>query len=1271
MVSSVGPCQLSETTSERTNSEDADGGWKKVIRSKPGGKLRWRKDEELVPDKVPRKPRSLSPSRSGPQRRDEREKNVQGERERPEGHGKRQQKRKDGAKQQPRGEGLPGPEREEIPEQPAKLNEEDESLDKGVEGFIDKKTKLDIENKLTIDNERNSMNESMNIVKENNKRIEFYKDVSFSSKSNEERCEMKEKGNGKAGKFVFNMYMNNVRGLQSKIDTVTNILIENSIDVAVISESQCKGNKNLKIPNYVCYFRNRELRDKGGICIYVHEKLANGVMKLEQGLEHNEYFILKFENCEPNLIIICYYGVIEGQFNNDQIFAMQSDIFNVYKKYIEEGCDVLWCGDYNNHLPNTNGIKGNPDKPSPGGVNLMKFVEEENLEIVNGRDLSHTHIDRSDGVSRILDLVVTNAGKKVSDFEVDKNMSFTPYRLIKEKGGHYKRFSDHLGVKWKFTTNKNSEKTNKRVTWNYDRKNGNFKYEEYTNKEADRLEEEIRNSDDVEYLYELILKIVEEGKKVAYGKKTQTKSQQKRSSDSIIWKKRTREVEKAILGLGKKKVNDRIWEMRNVTSDKYSDRQFVGVKIPGSNEMTSNRDETFETTIEYNFGLLRKDDLEEESNEDRAVREAKEYAIKVAMESVGFEEDEELDFNDYERVIKKIKANNKNVYRDFIASGGKFKIAIFNFYQKCYKLEKMPECFYETELLRLYKGKGNRLELQKNRFIHLKPWGPKVYEKLLMTKMEEKLFNNTPECQVGGQKLGSTNEHLAAMITSMRRVELTRSKGAIIFMDIKACFDRVRLHDILFEAVQSGVVGRPLKNMFEYTNNLTIHMQGDDKAERVRKINNSTGQGTGFAPVGTSMVMPKTLEVKTDERNEKDREDMIGEVDGVKMYREFFVDDLSKNNITLREILLNCEVITDTLGELRLTAHPEKSGLLVYGELREEFKKEIEGDHPMVQGFKLGFMEQETYLGMIFSEMGATDSISRTLEVRKRKCLAKAADIKRKLEDERMMGVGWLAGAILIHSSVIMSTLTYGAAALTGMTPSQWDMCESIQRQCLIHILGISNKTTHQSLLYVLGLMPASDVIKKLQICFVNNLIHIKGKGQCLDTILKDYEAGGIKGLIGEVKDYCEDYGLGDVTKNYIHPKVIKETIERKVLDRQWLLDLKSKKPPLSIRRENRGGKFYSTLPKNKAKLMVCYETGELNFRRSRRQEALKKYGSYECLVPFCREDDSLEHVQKCPGYTARVKDGAGPYEFIEYLTELELERNKRFNRSLINFKTL
>ena len=66
----------------------------------------------------------------------------------------------------------------------------------------------------------------------------------------------------------------------------------------------------------------------------------------------------------------------------------------------------------------------------------------------------------------------------------------------------------------------------------------------------------------------------------------------------------------------------------------------------------------------------------------------------------------------------------------------------------------------------------------------------------------------------------------------------------------------------------------------------------------------------------------------------------------MQLLHEFFVDDLSKNNMTLAEISVNCKIITEMLNELRLDAHPEKSGLMVYGECKDEFMSEIENDHP-------------------------------------------------------------------------------------------------------------------------------------------------------------------------------------------------------------------------------------------------------------------------------------------------------------------------------------
>ena len=1084
--------------------------------------------------------------------------------------------------------------------------------------------------------------------------------------------------NKRVGKsYEMKFYCNNIRGLQSKIDPFKNILCKERIDIAIVTETHNQGLKNIKVEDYVCYFRNRPIREKGGIAIYVHQKWANSTMKLEEGLEHNEFFVSRIESTTPNIIIIVFYGVIEGQFTKEEVRAMQGDLFEIIKKYNEEGCSLLWAGDFNNHVGNLWGLKDNPSEISPGGRSLAEFVDEEGLTLLNTRDMAHTHFDRTAGTSRILDLVFTNEPERIEGFEVDSKLDYTPYRLRRTKDGVRKMFTDHMGIKWTFKVDPCSNKTNKIIQWNYDKKDGGFKYEDKTNSLADYITCKLMECNDVDEIAEFILEKVDEAKTYAYGKITKTKSQLRVINDALIWRKRTKEVEREIASVEASKVrcNDRLWEMRNRLSDKFSDKQFVGVLNPETGKMSKTREETLDVTLKYNFELLRKDREEDRaklSKEEAELIEAKEEMVRIAMNQKEFVEDEELCKEDFERVIQKIKLNNKNVYRDFMLAGEKFKNAVFHFFNMCYKQEKMPESFYETELLKLYKGKGVRAELKANRFIHLKGWMAKTYEKMLMTKMEAKMFSATPEFQVGGQKMGSTNEHLLSMIIAMRKLEKTQRTGAIIFMDIKACFDRVRLNDILFETVQAGVVGRPLKNIANYTDNLVIKMVGDNDQQRRERINNSTGQGSGFAPVGTSLVMAKTLEMKIKARKPEERAVIIKSVGGITLHHNFFVDDLSKNCSSREELRINGEIITEALNELQLQAHADKSGVLVYGKKREEFKQVIEQNPPRVQDFKLGFKEKETYLGMIFSSLGAEDSISQTIQNRRVRCLTKAATIKRTLADERMSKFGWLAGARLLHNSVVMSTLTYGAAAFTGMTKKQLDEVESIQRHCLLHILGISTKTTYLSLLFIMGILPAKDLIKKLQISFINNLLHIKEKGQCFETVKAELNNEAEGGILREVRQYCEEYGINDVTQYYVNPKEIRERVETRAFNRLWIKCIEAKKPPLAARREDGRGRHYSELPVNKAKLMLCFEVGDLNFRKNRKQESLKKYGSYECLVPFCREDDCFDHVRKCRGYTASLtKDDPEPMEIIEYLTELEEERVKRFKRSLINFKSL
>ena len=93
--------------------------------------------------------------------------------------------------------------------------------------------------------------------------------------------------------------------------------------------------------------------------------------------------------------------------------------------------------------------------------------------------------------------------------------------------------------------------------------------------------------------------------------------------------------------------------------------------------------------------------------------------------------------------------------------------------------------------------------------------------------------------------------------------------------------------------------------------------------------------------------------------------------------------------------------------------------------------------------------------------------------------------------------MGWLVTAVNVFNAVIVSTLLYGCGSWTNMTKGQEDLVEAIQRQCRVTVLGITPKCSYRTLLYVTGILPAMDIVKKTKTTFVNDLFHVYVKGSC------------------------------------------------------------------------------------------------------------------------------------------------------------------------------
>ena len=84
--------------------------------------------------------------------------------------------------------------------------------------------------------------------------------------------------------------------------------------------------------------------------------------------------------------------------------------------------------------------------------------------------------------------------------------------------------------------------------------------------------------------------------------------------------------------------------------------------------------------------------------------------------------------------------------------------------------EKFPSEFQNTTLHMIYKGKGKKEDLSKNRFIHSKPWFPRLVEGLVVEgALKKPLVEGSTIYQIGGQPKHRPEEMLFVMKSMIAR----------------------------------------------------------------------------------------------------------------------------------------------------------------------------------------------------------------------------------------------------------------------------------------------------------------------------------------------------------------------------------------------------------------------------------------------------------------------------------------------------------------------
>ena len=1061
----------------------------------------------------------------------------------------------------------------------------------------------------------------------------------------------------------------NARGFNSKRASFEAILSSSDIDVLCISETHLYFNKNPRINGYSFISRSRaKVNSKGGVCIGVKKELEKFVVKLFEGEGSNECLIIKITCFNPAVVIGVYYGNQENTTSHDTIKGNLSEFFDQLNRYRDQGLDVIAGGDFNLHVGLA--VKDNEPAVSKGGSFFVDMCNELGFEIINNRGQgdSHTHFDRSSGTSRVLDMVISNVGDQHTVFKVDNEKKLTPYRFKTGREGLERVYTDHLTLYGELKVDRTKASKQKIKIWRLDAPGGKVRYQILTDQHAEEATRIILESPNSDVMMLELNKLLKKIKLQAYGVRTITHKRFERESDERLATKRLIELERAKheMDLQRKKVHEQVFITRKKLSNDQ-DNFTEALNHFKTGERLEDIDDIKASVLEYNVEVLKKNECKTEEAQER--RDFKAETVDFYENIHDEESEKDISWDEFMKVVTQVHSLNKTCYRDFSLAGPKWQTAMYLMFRRIYSTEDIPEEFMQTKLKQLYKRKGDKSKLASYRFIHLKDWAGKMMEKLVMLKCQEKVTSIMPDMQIGGMKNSSTVEHILSLLT-VANIKAKENTGLIImFFDCMKCFDKQLLTDTLYSAATAGVKGKPLKVMRRLHDNTVISLVGDDSG-RCAVIANSTGQGTNWAPAACSLSMGQAIKEQSDYMSKN--KIRIGDMSIDPL---MYVDDAAIMADTVQGAIDGGILMTKALNELGLEAHPDKSAMVIMGpkKFKDKIREDLKKSPVLVQGWELKESEAETYLGVEISGKGVKDSVMRSIKKRCRAAVAKEIQLSKILDSDMIEKVGWLESVKTLFNSVIISTLTYGTQAYVYMNKTQVAEVESCMKEVLYRMLKLSKFANYAAVLLECNMIRIKHIINQLKLGFVHDLIHVKGKGLCFEILKKEEELFPGTGLLAEAAELSEMYELNNVVTNKTEKELIKENVWEFGREEIWQETLRSSKVPYNDTHHKRH-RMYTTLPKFEAKLYFAFKIGELQFKENRRGEYRAKFGDTLCFVPGCNQPDTLEHVQRCRGYTRCKIPELGEWEdldsikkAIEYLTYLDWHRSFYYKLPLIH----
>jgi len=477
-------------------------------------------------------------------------------------------------------------------------------------------------------------------------------------------------------------------------------------------------------------------------------------------------------------------------------------------------------------------------------------------------------------------------------------------------------------------------------------------------------------------------------------------------------------------------------------------------------------------------------------------------------------------------VVKKLSKNKapgpNRVTNEMIREGG---ISVVKWMQNMFNnivvQGTLPSEWKKVTIKSIYKNKGLKCDLKNQRGIFLTQTISKIFEKLVLSRIQPDLETNMSDFQNGARPQRGTADSLFIIRALINYYKYYNVPITIVFYDLEKCFDRLWLKDCMIDLFESGVKNKLWSIIYELNETCEICVKtpiGVSKGFTAKQI---VKQGTVLA----ANICANSV----DKLNNESRSGGIGAIVGnVNVPNLAFQDDIAQVNISTKT----------AEKQLMITESFQRAKKMKFNELKTQTMTIQNGQKnpPKLElnGTVIPKCSKYKYLGDIFNDKNSySDLIDERVKIAKNA----TNEICAMIENEYMSASGVEIG-IKLFKAVFIPRIFHNCETWSNIDQASLKRLDTVMLSALKRILHLPKSSVNFGVLSEVGILTAKLFVYQNKLLFLHRIVHSTNKA-LTDIFQWELETNCVRSWTYEVRQICEildiQFELQDiemVTKN-------------------------------------------------------------------------------------------------------------------------------------------